>query len=162
LHDVMGGGLDAARGARTDLNASPDFVARYNKLLVNNVQLDPTLRHVAADILSEGIISISTIVDGNTGILAGFFDNPDNIGTAVSNATAAERAQFTLGRSVKQHKEETGRAPADQNETAALAFYEKINGAFAAGGNARMQAIWADQLEHGGKTLISSLAETHS
>ena len=144
FQDVMGGPLDPARKARAELQDKPGFAEQYKAAFVENRRINETVRQVAGDVLREGQISVATIVSGNTGILLGFLDNPDNIEATLLNASSAERAAFATG-------------PQDNSP-----FYTNIMESFRSSGSPRQVTVWEDMLLHGEKTMVSRIAQTHS
>ncbi len=153
--DAVNGDTPAAIAARKQLSGDPSFTQKYNETFASG-WTSATQKDVAADLLSEGKVSLATIIKGDTNVLLGLLDNPKNLDLAASNATAKERQDFTAGKDLAL----TGRAPANDQERAALAYYTKIDQAMTATGiDGKQRSILEDEIQHGGKTLISRLAE---
>ena len=67
--DSVNGGSDAAIAARKQLSGDTAFVKQYNDQFVSNA--NQTQADAAKDLLSEGKVSIATIIKGDSGILFG-------------------------------------------------------------------------------------------
>ncbi len=154
--DATGGDTPAAIAARQQLSADTNFAATFKSTFVDNA--DSTTQLVAADLLSEGKISLATIIKGDTNVLMGLWDNPENLDLAASNSTDKERKDFSAGKQISL----SGRQPANEDEAAALAYYDKINEAMlSVNMDPKQRARVEDELQHGGKTLISDLIAQH-
>ncbi len=87
----------------------------------------------------------------------GLLDNPKNIDLAASSSTAKEQQDYKAGKEIALRKDPT---PANEQESAALAYYQKVQQAMTdAGMDKKQRDITEDEIAHGGKTLISRLAE---
>ncbi len=179
--DVVGDESPAAQAALKLMQRDTAFTARFQETFQNGRSASE--RQVAEDIRTEGRVSLATIVQGNSNVWLGLLDNPGNTDLALSNATARERRDYTAGRELVRQAEKAGttpeqlaRTPEQQDQ---LAYTRKIDAGFdktlarwddgygILGENERKikddqrrKSIWQDQLEHGGKTLISQLAQT--
>jgi hypothetical protein len=152
--DAVNGDTPAAIAARKQLGADAGFVKQYNDKFVANAS--QTQADVANDLLKEGKVSIPTIIKGDSNILFGLLDNPKNIDLAASSSTAKEQKDFAAGKELSL----SGRKPANEQESAALEYYNKVQQAMTdAGMDKKQRAITEDEIAHGGKTLISKLAE---
>jgi len=123
LSDVLGGEGPAA-AARKALQGDKDFMASYDKAFGPSTWANETQRMVAKDLLTEGRISLATIVTGNTKTLAGlgFYDNPENVTSALTHATPQERANFIAGKHLLESKRDPSTLnPAEKDQ---LAYYQ--------------------------------------
>ncbi len=153
--DAVNGDTPVAIAARKQLSADSSFTQKYNEAFTSG-WTSQTTKDVAADLLSEGKVSLATIIKGDTNVLLGLLDNPKNLDLAASNATAKERQDFTAGKDLALN----GRQPANDQERAALAYYTKIDQSMKETGiDGKQRSILEDEIQHGGKTLISRLAE---
>jgi len=152
--DAVNGDTPAAIEARKQLSGDPAFVKQYNERFINNA--NQTQADVANDLLKDGKVSIPTIIKGDSNILFGLLDNPKNIDLAASSSTQKEQKDFSAGKELAL----SGRKPANEQESAALDYYNKVQQAMKeAGMDPKQRAITEDEIAHGGKTLISRLAE---
>ncbi|MBS1952813.1 MAG: hypothetical protein JST89_01365, partial [Cyanobacteria bacterium SZAS-4] len=152
--DAVNGDTPNAIAARKTLSADQDFVKQYNEKFVTNA--NQTQADVAKDLLSEGKVSIPTIIKGDSNILFGLLDNPKNIDLAASSSTPKEQKDFSAGKEIAL----ANRQPANEQEAAQLAYYQKVQQAMTDAGMSKKQRdITEDEIAHGGKTLISRLAE---
>jgi hypothetical protein len=152
--DAVNGDSPTAVAARKQLSSDPAFAQKYNETF--SAGASQTQKDVAADLLSEGKVSLATIIKGDTNVLMGLLDNPKNLDLAASNSTAKERQDFTAGKELVL----AGHEPKNDQERAAVDYYKKIDQAMAdTGMSGKQRAIVEDELQHGGKTLISRLAE---
>ncbi|MBC8000325.1 MAG: hypothetical protein IAF58_20380, partial [Leptolyngbya sp.] len=159
LSDVLGGPSQSAVEARKALKTNSEFAPEFDKAFGANARTSETQKRIAADFVSEGRISIGTIVTGNSKTLAGFFDNPDNISLALTHATPKERQDFIEGKRLSGKQDLTNLTEVQIGQ---MEFYKKLDDAFKANGNPRQQAIYADQLANGKKTQITEMAELHT
>jgi hypothetical protein len=160
LSDVLGGDTPEAIAARRALQSNPEFMKTFGEAFDRRRGVGDTQTKVAKDLLSEGRISLSTIIDGNTRTLGRFFENPENISLALANATQRERDQFIAGRKLASENADPAKLTPDQKES--LAFFQKLDAKFKESGDAREQAMWTDQLLNGRKGLISQMGELHA
>jgi|GEM_PF-3993023 len=160
LSDVLAGDSPAAIAARKALQNDKDFRASYDKAFGPSTWASDTQKRVAQDLLSEGRISLSTVVSGNADSLAGFFDNPDVITGALSRATPKEIADFKAGRDLAARNPDVNSLKPE--EKAQLAYFQKLDETFRSKGGERQAAAWTEQLLHSKKGLISEAAATHS
>jgi hypothetical protein len=152
--DAVNGDTPAAIAARKQIGADAGFVKQFNEKFVADAS--QTQADVANDLLKEGKVSIPTIIKGDSNILFGLLDNPKNIDLAASSSTAKEQKDFSAGKELSL----SGRKPANEQEAAALEYYNKVQQAMTdAGMDKKQRAITEDEIAHGGKTLISRLAE---
>ncbi|HNB22240.1 MAG TPA: hypothetical protein PKZ32_07480, partial [Candidatus Melainabacteria bacterium] len=160
LSDVMAGDSPAAVAARKALQGDKEFMAAYDKAFGPRTWASETQKRVAQDLLTEGRISLSTIVSGNTKSLAGFFDNPDVISGALAKATPKEQADFLAGRKLAAENQDPAKLTPEQRDQ--LAYFKKLDETFRDRGGDRQAAAWTEQLMYGKKGLISEAAATHS
>lgn len=160
LADVLGGDTPQAIEARRALRDDPEFVKNYQNAFENSWGASKTEVKVAKDLLQEGRISLSTILEGDTQTLGRFFENPENISSALMRATPRERQQFIDGQKLVADKVDPSKLTPAQRE--AVDFYNKLDSTFKDRGDARQQAMWKEQLQSGEKGLISRLGEQHS
>ncbi|MBS1956046.1 MAG: hypothetical protein JST89_17815 [Cyanobacteria bacterium SZAS-4] len=154
--DAVGG--PAGSDAREQLSADTQFASSFKSTFIDNAQTT-TAQLAAADLLSEGKVSLATIIKGDTNVLMGLWDNPENLDLAASNSTDTERKDFSLGKQISL----SGRQPANEEETAALAYYDKINQAMlSVNMDPKQRARVEDEIQHGGKTLVSNLVALHN
>ncbi len=152
--DAVNGDTPAAIAARQQLSADKDFTTKYTAAF-SGPRSSTEQRNVAADYLSEGKVSIATIISGNSDVLLGLLDNPKNVDLAASNATAKERKDFTLGQDLAT----SGRPATNAQEIAALAYYSKIDKAMTdAGIDPKQRGVWESKIKHG-DTLLTGLAD---
>ncbi len=109
--------------------------------------------NVAMDLVRDGTVSLSTIALNNTGSLFGWFDNKENIAHAVEGATDAERQAFNKGFELAQ----AGTTPANEEEKAALEFYNLTQKAFEGAGDARERALLEAKLAFGNDNFVSDI-----
>ncbi|MCC7531242.1 MAG: hypothetical protein IT342_22240 [Candidatus Melainabacteria bacterium] len=157
--DVIGGDSPAAIAARQALRADPEFSETFKNAFENSYGASETQVRVANDLLSEGRISLSTIISGDTRTLGRFFDNPENISSALMRATPKERQDYLDGRKLAADNADPSRLTPAQAD--ALAFYKKLDATFKDRGDIREQAMWTEQLLTGRKGLLSQLGEQH-
>ncbi len=160
LADVLGGDNPQAIAARRALREDPEFVKNYQNAFENSWGASKTEVKVAKDLLQEGRISLSTIIEGDTQTLGRFFENPENISSALMRATPRERQQYIDGQKLVADKVDPSKLTPAQRES--VDFYNKLDATFKDRGDARQQAMWREQLETGEKGLISRLGEHHS
>ncbi len=160
LSDVLAGDSPAAVAARKALQGDKEFTAAYDKAFGPGTWANDTQKRVAQDLLSEGRISLSTIVSGNAKTLGGFFDNPDLITGALSRATPKEIADFKAGRALAAENRDAGKLTSEQRDQ--LAYFKKLDETFRSKGGERQADAWTEQLMNGKKGLISDAAATHS
>lgn len=160
LSDVMGGDTPQAIAARRALQNNPEFMKTFGEAFDRRRGVGDTQSKVANDLLTEGRISLSTIIDGNTKTLGRFFENPENISLALTRATQREKEQFLAGRKLAAENADPAKLTPDQKES--LAFFQKLDAKFKESGDAREQAMWTDQLLNGRKGLISQMGELHA
>ncbi|MBA3992158.1 MAG: hypothetical protein C0469_01435, partial [Cyanobacteria bacterium DS2.3.42] len=160
LSDVLAGDSPAAVAARKALQGDKAFTDAYDKAFGPSTWANDTQKRVAQDLLTEGRISLSTIVSGNAKTLGGFFDNPDLISGALSRATPKEIADFKAGRALAAENTDPSKLNAQQKDQ--LAYFRKLDETFREKGGERQAAAWTEQLVTGKKGLISDAAATHS
>ncbi len=160
LSDVVGGDTPQAIAARRALQNDPEFMKTFGEAFERRRGVGDTQSKVANDLLTEGRISLSTIIDGNTRTLGRFFENPENISLALQRATQREKDQFLAGRKLASENADPAKLTAEQKES--LAFFQKLDAKFKESGDAREQAMWTDQLLNGRKGLISQMGELHA
>ncbi|CAN5408265.1 hypothetical protein BH10CYA1_BH10CYA1_01220 [soil metagenome] len=152
--DAVNGDTKEAIAARKALSGDSEFVSVFNHRFTadaSQTQID-----VANDLLKDGKVSIPTIIKGDSNILFGLLDNPKNVDLAASSSTPKEQQDFSAGKELALNN----RRPANEQETAALAYYQKVQQAMTEAGMSKKQRdITEDEIAHGGKTLISKLAE---
>lgn len=137
---VMGAEGDAAKEARENLAANPEFAEQFKTVFQNAPGWQ--------DYLVGTTVSLNTTVTQNTDALARFFGGgktDEAIEYDLSMATADERAAFIAGKN--------GTGTAEQ-----IAFYNQLNETFNQRGSAEQAAIWADVMAHGKRTIVSELA----
>ncbi|HEY9717659.1 MAG TPA: hypothetical protein V6C69_09325, partial [Trichormus sp.] len=190
LSDVVGGAdPQKSQQARADLRADQSFSDSFNKALADP-RVSDTQKAVANDLLNEGHISLKTIVQGDKNVLGGLMDNNQNIDLALQHANAQERGDYVLGGQIQQLKDDpkfrkteaawikAHATPTEQQqfnallgridsnkltpqEQAAVDYHQSLYKSFGTFGNAREQSIWDDEMSHGRKTFVSSMAEAH-
>lgn len=160
LADVLGGDSPQAVEARRALRDDPAFVKNYKDAFENSYGASKTDVKVAKDLLQEGRISLSTIIEGDTQTLGRFFENPENISSALMRATPKERQQYLDGQKLVADKVDLSKLTPAQRES--VDFYNKLDATFKERGDAREQAMWREQLQSGEKGLISRLGEQHT
>ncbi len=181
--DAVGDQSPAAQAALKLLQQDEAFTTKFRDTFQTGKS--DSEKQVAEDIRTEGRVSLATVIQGNSNVWLGLLDNPGNTDLALSNASAKERKDFTIGRELAMQAEKTGGAPEDLAKTPeqrdALAYYKKIEDAIAksqshfgdslllpselehkAKIDQRIKSVLEDQLMHGGKTLISQLAQTEA
>ncbi len=109
--------------ARRALRDDPEFMKSYKDAFENSFGASKTEVRVAKDLLSEGRISLATIIEGDTKTLGRFFENPENISSALMRATPKERQDFLDGRKLVADKVNPSSLTVAQQES--VAFYKK-------------------------------------
>jgi hypothetical protein len=112
---------------------------------------------IAEDYLREGRISLGTILKADTSAILPYFQNAANSDLVFSNATGKERRDYASGRDIVK----SGAEPKTIQEQEAKRFYEFIEKNIQSSASGTRREVLRDQLLHGGKTLISGLAELH-
>ena len=155
---VIGGDLPANVQARAALNSDPEFIANMRKTfgtIARGQGLVPN--PIAEDYLREGRISLGTILKADTAAILPYFQNAANSDLVFSNATAKERRDYASGRDLVK----SGAEPKTIQEQEAKRFYEFIEKSIQSSASGTRRDVLRDELMHGGKTLISGLAELH-
>ncbi len=160
LSDVLAGTSPEALAARKALQADKTFMAAYDTAFGPKTWASDTQKRIAQDLLTEGRISLSTIVSGNAKTLGGFTDNPNVIAGALANATPKEIADFKAGRALSLENRDPSKLSTEQKDQ--LAYFKKLDETFREKGGERQAAAWSEQLTTGKKGLISDAAATHS
>lgn len=155
---VIGGDLPANVQARAALNSDPEFVANMRKSFGTTSRGRGTVPNpIAEDYLREGRISLGTILKADTSAILPYFQNAANSDLVFSNATGKERRDYASGRDIVK----SGAEPKTIQEQEAKRFYEFIEKNIQSSASGTRREVLRDQLLHGGKTLISGLAELH-
>ncbi|MFN8553300.1 MAG: hypothetical protein U0103_17635 [Candidatus Obscuribacterales bacterium] len=169
--EAVGDESPSARAALKQLQADPKFTAAYQDTFEKGKSAAE--RQVAEDIRTEGRVSLATIIQGNSNVWLGLLDNPGNTDFALSNATTRERNDYRIGKELAERAARDG-TTADKLATtpelkAAVDYHQKVEAAmdktltmFDGTVDQLRKSVLEDQLLHGGKTLISELAATHS
>lgn len=155
---VIGGDLPANVQARAALNSEPEFVANMRKSFGTTARGQGLVPNpIAEDYLREGRISLGTILKADTAAILPYFQNAANSDLVFSNATAKERRDYASGRDLVK----SGAEPKTIQEQEAKRFYEFIEKSIQSSASGTRRDVLRDELMHGGKTLISGLAELH-
>ncbi len=155
---VIGGDLPANVQARAALNSDPEFVANMRKTFGTTARGQGLVPNpIAEDYLREGRISLGTILKADTAAILPYFQNAANSDLVFSNATAKERRDYASGRDLVK----SGAEPKTIQEQEAKRFYEFIEKSIQSSASGTRRDVLRDELMHGGKTLISGLAELH-
>ena len=155
---VIGGDLPANVQARAALNSDPEFVANMRKSFGTTARGQGLVPNpIAEDYLREGRISLGTILKADTAAILPYFQNAANSDLVFSNATAKERRDYATGRDLVK----SGAEPKTIQEQEAKRFYEFIEKSIQSSASGTRRDVLRDELMHGGKTLISGLAELH-
>ncbi|MDP3507220.1 MAG: hypothetical protein Q8T09_04445 [Candidatus Melainabacteria bacterium] len=155
---VIGGDLPANVQARAALNSDPEFVANMRKSFGTTSRGRGTVPNpIAEDYLREGRISLGTILKADTSAILPYFQNAANSDLVFSNATGKERRDYASGRDIVK----SGAEPKTIQEQEAKRFFEFIEKNIQSSASGTRREVLRDQLLHGGKTLISGLAELH-
>ncbi len=155
---VIGGDLPANVQARAALNSDPEFVANMRKSFGTTARGQGLVPNpIAEDYLREGRISLGTILKADTAAILPYFQNAANSDLVFSNATAKERRDYASGRDLVK----SGAEPKTIQEQEAKRFYEFIEKSIQSSASGTRRDVLRDELMHGGKTLISGLAELH-
>lgn len=148
--DIIGGDSPEAQQARAALLQSKDFVDAYHRVF-NRTPL-------AEGYLNEGRISIVDVVSQNRTLMAKMMQgeqSEDFVESTLANATNAERNDFIEGRRLAQ----SGAELTDPDEIRKAQYFADITKTFQECGGEELAAIWADVFAHGGKTLVSEIAQ---
>ncbi|MFA6208981.1 MAG: hypothetical protein WC714_06095 [Candidatus Obscuribacterales bacterium] len=155
---VIGGDLPANLEARAALNSDPEFVASMRDTFGTKARGQGLIPNpIAEDYLREGHVSLGTILKADTAAILPYFQNAANSDLVFSNATAKERRDYVTGKDLVQ----SGAEPKTIQEQEAKRFYEFIEKNIRDSASGTRQDVLRDELLHGGKTLISGLAELH-
>ncbi len=155
---VIGGDLPANVQARAALNSDPEFVANMRKSFGTTARGQGLVPNpIAEDYLREGRISLGTILKADTSAILPYFQNAANSDLVFSNATGKERRDYASGRDIVK----SGAEPKTIQEQEAKRFYEFIEKNIQSSASGTRRDVLRDELMHGGKTLISGLAELH-
>ncbi|MFA7339944.1 MAG: hypothetical protein WC028_24415 [Candidatus Obscuribacterales bacterium] len=155
---VIGGDLPANVEARAALNGDPAFVAAMRKTFGTTSRGQGLVPNpIAEDYLREGRVSLGTILKADTAAILPYFHNAANSDLVFSNATAKERRDYVLGKELVK----SGAEAKTIQEQEAKRFYEFIEKNIQSSASGTRQDVLRDELLHGGKTLISGLAELH-
>lgn len=155
---VMAGDLPANVEARAALNGDSDFVAAMRKSFGTTARGRGLVQNpIAEDYLREGRVSLATILKADTAAILPYFQNAANSDLVFSNATGKERRDYVQGKELVK----SGTEPKTAQEQEAKRFYEFIEKNIQGSASGTRQDVLRDELLHGGRTLISGLAELH-
>lgn len=164
---VFGGDSQLAIDTRRALKGT-EFASAYEAEYSDHSgkESEKQRQRAAMDLLTEGKHSLASMVINNMRNDGEYWNayrdsnfltsqNPDAVIHSLESATERERTSYIAGRDLVTQ----GITPTTVEQQEQVDYYNKMQAAFAERGTPLQQVIWADIMEHGDKTLISSIAE---